>query len=647
MISVSNLSMNFGKQVLFEEAGFQLNPGNIYGLVGANGSGKSTLLKILSGLVTPEDGEIAIPNELRLGLLKQDHFEHDEELAVNVVIQGKTILWKAIQEKEVLAQKEKLNETEGHRLAELENIIADQEGYQAEAQAEELLHGLGVADPKAKLKEFSGGYRIRVLLAQCLFSQPDFLMLDEPTNHLDLASIKWLEEHLQEYSGGAVIISHDRHFLNGVCTHMLDIDYEVVRLYKGNYDKFLEQKFLERAQKESEIVRQEKKKEELQAFVDRFKAKASKARQAGSKMKQIDKMDEIKIKRSSRVSPNFRFIQARPSGKEALRVENLVKYYGEHKVIHDLSFTLRRGQRLAVIGPNGIGKSTLIKIIAGELEPTEGQVEYGHELRPGYFPQDHKEKIPDNSTPYEWLYSFEPGETIGRIRGLLGQVLLQGDDVHKMTQNLSGGEAARLILSQIMLLKPNLLLIDEPTNHMDLESIDALSEALKSFEGTVILVSHDRSFIETTATEVLELTHEGFHHFPGTYPEFLAKEGQDYLDRSAQQSSVGSAQSGEKPKPKRVASLSGKDLFKAQKELKNLRNRAKKNEKEIQEIEQKLSDIAGQMASGDLYQPGKEDELKALQAQQAGIQKELIPLQQKWEEDQLKMEDLLEKTGEA
>ncbi len=651
MITVNQLSMNFGKQILFEEVSFQLSSGNIYGLAGANGSGKSTLLKILSGLVHPEAGEILIPNELRLGLLQQDHFEHSEERALDVTLQGKPILWSALQEKNRLTAQGELNDEEGHRLAVLEGIIADQEGYQAEAQAAELLHGLGVKDPLAKLKEFSGGYRIRILLAQCLFSTPDFIMLDEPTNHLDLSSIHWLEQHLQAYAGGAVIISHDRHFLNRVCTHILDIDYETVRQYKGNYDRFMAQKALEREQKENEIERQEKKKEDLQAFVDRFKAKASKAKQAASRAKQIEKMDEITIKRSNRVAPNFRFLQIRPSGREALKIKNLSKYYGEHKVIHNLSLSLERGQRLAVIGPNGIGKSTLLKILASHIEPTEGLVEFGHELRPGYFPQDHHEILPKDTTPYEWLYSFEPGASIGRIRGTLGAVLLQGDQVHKLTQNLSGGEAARLILAQLMLLQPNLLLIDEPTNHMDIESIDALSKALKSYEGTVILVSHDRAFIESSATQVLELTYEGFRHFPGSYKEFIEKEGLDYLDRSgakaANTQTASSEQTQDKPLAKTQCQLTGKELFKAQKEAKNLKKRIKNKEERIQKLETDLTALEEEITQNQLFAPGKETERATAEDKKKALANELAPINAKWEEEQGKLEELLKKLGEA
>ena len=480
MITVQDLAMNFGPQVLFEDVSFQLDEGNIYGLVGANGSGKTTLLKIVSGLVSPEHGSVTIPSDCKLGLLDQDHFKYEEEEAVNVVIQGKKKLWDALLEKEMLTSKGKLSEKEGVRLGELEGIIADEEGYQAKEKAIELLQGLGVMTPNAQLRTLSGGYKLRVLLAQCLFGEPDFLLLDEPTNHLDLASINWLEEHLQTQCKSALLISHDRHFLNRVCTRMLDVDYEEVRIYKGNYDKFLVAKALENKQKETEIARQEKRKAEMQEFVDRFKAKASKARQAGSKQKQIDKMEEIKIKRSSRVSPHFNFVPRRPSGKVAFTVEGVGKSYGENNVLKDLSFTLRRGACLAVIGPNGIGKSTLVKMLAGELDPDTGNIEPGHEIRIGYLPQDHKDMLPDGTTAYEWLYSFDTSQSIGRIRGLLGQVLLQGDDVHKRTETLSGGEAARAILASVMMKEPNLLLIDEPTNHMDIETIEALAGSIKN-----------------------------------------------------------------------------------------------------------------------------------------------------------------------
>ncbi len=643
MITVQDLAMNFGQQVLFEDVGFQLDADNIYGLVGANGSGKSTLLKIMSGEVTPEKGTVSVPSDCKLGILDQDHFKYEEEEAVNVVIRGNEKLWNALLEKEMLTSQAKLSEAEGVRLGALEGIIADEDGYQAKEKASELLQGLGVMSPNALLRTLSGGYKLRVLLAQVLFGQPDFLLLDEPTNHLDLASISWLEEHLKTQCKTALLISHDRHFLNRVCNRMLDVDYEEVRVYKGNYDEFLRLKALENAQKEKAIAGQEKKKAEMQEFVDRFKAKASKARQAGSKQKQIDKMEEITIKRSSRVSPHFNFVPTRPSGKVAFTVRGVGKSYGENTVLEDLSFTLRRGACLAVIGPNGIGKSTLVKMLAGEMDSDTGEIEPGHEIKIGYLPQDHKDMMPDGTTAYEWLYSFDTSQTIGRIRGLLGQVLLQGDDVHKRTESLSGGEAARAILASVMMKNPNVLLIDEPTNHMDIETIEALAGAIKKFEGTTLLVSHDRAFIEEVATSVLELTPDGHTLFEGTYHDYLEKEGKDYLDRSSKSKEVNQAT--EAAPKKNVTLLTGPEAYKAQKELKNVRKKVQNLEKQIQKAEEEKGQIETDLNKA--YSGGSPEEQKTLSAKKAELDKRVADLNQDWEKSSQKQVSLAEKLGEA
>lgn len=645
MIAVNELSMHFGKQVLFENASFQLNPGGRYGLVGANGSGKSTLLKILSGQIKPEEGEVSMPSELRLGLLKQDHFEYEEHRIMDVVLMGRQELWHAMKEKDALTASGEITEAIGHRLGELEMIIADQDGYMAEPQAAELLAGLGVPDYEKPLKTLSGGYKLRVLLAQCLFGRPDFLALDEPTNHLDLASITWLEGYLSQFEGTFLIISHDRHFLNGICNHIVDVDYEEIRVYAGNYDRFVAAKKLEREQKESEIERQEKKKEEMQAFVDRFKAKASKARQAGSKAKQIEKMEEIVIKRSSRIHPKIRFEINRPSGKEALQLKEISKSFGEKSVIKKTSLKLQRGERLAVIGPNGIGKSTLLKIIVGQLTPDQGEMILGHESQIGYFPQDHHEQIPKNTTPYEWLYSFEPTATIGQIRSLLARVLLTDEDVHKSTGSISGGEAARLIIARLMLQKPNLLLIDEPTNHMDIESIESLTDALKAYPGTVICVSHDRRFIEAIATQVLELTHEGFLHFAGGYLEFVEKEGQDYLDRAAQ--SPQSARPVTPVEPQAAKPKTGsQDAFNARKDANRMKKGVRNKESKISSLEKEIKAIEAKLAEGTLYKPPFKKELAEALAQKEELTKGIEKATQEWEEAQAKFDELIAKFPE-
>ncbi|PCI29584.1 MAG: ABC-F family ATPase [SAR324 cluster bacterium] len=636
MISVSNLGMHFGEQVLFADVTFQLNPGNRYGLVGANGSGKSTLIKILMGQVSAETGEVSLPNSLKVGVLQQDHFAYEKHAILDVVLQGKQGLWDAMVEKEKILEYSEITDEMGHRLGDLETTIADYDGYQAEADAGEMLIGLGILEKQLRdpLSSLSGGYKLRVLLAQCLFGDPDFLLLDEPTNHLDLDSIHWLEGYLKQFKGSSLVISHDQHFLNSICTHILDIDYETIKTYPGNYQKFLEAKELERSQKEADIVRQEKKKEDLQQFIDRFKAKASKARQAGSRAKQLDKMEDIAIKRSSRIAPNFIFALERPSGKTPLTVRNISKSFGEKKVIQNLSLELERGKKIAVIGPNGVGKSTLLKILMEELNPTEGEFEWGHEVSVGYFSQDHHDLIQKGTTAYEWLYSFSPSETIGTIRSLLARVLFSGDDVHKASSTLSGGESGRLIFSKLMLQKPNFLLLDEPTNHMDLETIDALGKTLANYEGTVICVSHDRNFIEAFATDILELKHGGFEFFHGSYPEYLEKQGKDYLDRTGK---LKDSQPKAAPVKKKNL-LSNQDRRKNKKEQNRLERNIKTQESKISEFEEKIAHVEKLLLDGSLYEASNKIKLGQTIADKQTLEGKLEHSMEAWETAQEQLE---------
>ncbi|MCP4297851.1 MAG: ABC-F family ATP-binding cassette domain-containing protein [Proteobacteria bacterium] len=636
MISVNNLGIHFGTQTLFSDVNFQLNPGNNYGLVGANGSGKSTLMKMLIGTVLPEKGEIVIPNNLKLGVLQQDHFSYENHSILDVVLMGNKLLWSAIEEKNRLLQSDQIDDDIGHRLGELEIAIADQDGYQAEADVAEMLVGLGInlEQHYQKLSTLSGGYKLRILLAQCLFSDPDVLFLDEPTNHLDLGSISWLEGYIKNFRGTSLVISHDHHFLDQICTHIMDIDYETVRIYPGNYQQFLDRKELERTQKEIEITKQEKKKDEIQQFVDRFKAKATKARQASSKAKQLNKMEEIVIKRSSRISPNFLFPIKRPSGKTALTLTGLNKNFGTNEVLKNLSFTLNRSSKLAVIGPNGIGKSTLLKILAGEQQPTTGIFEWGHEVSAGYFSQDHHDLIPAKTTAYEWLYSFSPSEEIGTIRGLLARVLLTQDDVHKATQNLSGGEAGRLIFAKLMLEKGNLLLLDEPTNHMDLETIGALSKAIVNYEGTIMCVSHDRHFIESFATDILELKSDGFELFHGNYHQYMEKVGRDYLDRNGDQN-IGVKK--KKKKKKKNTSKAGQNHASG-KERSKLEKKADSKEKRIAKTEEQITRLEAVLAENYLYQAENRKVLDQKLTEKKDLESFLEQLMAEWESIQKKME---------
>jgi ATPase subunit of ABC transporter with duplicated ATPase domains len=626
MIVVSNLGMHFGQQVLFEDVSFQLNKGNRYGLVGANGSGKSTLLKILAGDVQPESGDIAFPSSLKLGVLKQDQFAFEKSAIIDVVLQGKPELWEALQEKRQILKSQHLSHDSGEKLGDLEVIIADQGGYEAESEASMLLAGLGIPTEiqPNPLNTLSGGYRLRVLLAQCLFSDPDFLLLDEPTNHLDLLSIIWLEDYLCRFSGTCLIISHDQTFLDRISTHIIDIDYNTIKTYSGNYTDFTSSKILERQQKEKEIQQQEKKKDELEQFITRFKAKATKARQANSKAKQLSKMEDVVIVRSSRLSPRFDFKLNRPSGKTIFTVKALSKSYGDNLVLDNISLQIMRGEKIAVIGANGIGKSTLLKILEGGLNSTTGTIEKGHEVQSGFCPQDHHELIQEGTTPFEWLYSFAPWETIGAIRSLLGRVLIQGDDVHKATESLSGGESARLIFSRLMLDKPNLLLLDEPTNHMDIESLEGLSSALQDYEGSIICVSHDRKFISTFATSILELREDGYELFKGSYNEFLEVKGIDYLDRN----SVRLEQRKEKGKK---TDLKSKEWRRRSKELSKLEKQISNLEKKIADQESRRQQSESILADADLYLPENKEKLEREISHKKTIDNELEGLMSEWE----------------
>ncbi len=554
MITLSDVGMRFGSQVLFEHITWQLQPGQHTGLVGANGTGKSTLLKLMAGELSPESGSISRPNALRLGLLGQDQSRYDAFALLDVVLMGRPALWRAVEEKERLqaeqlqhqsgpaqpgnggapraeTQSKEHEDLAGHRLAELEAQISDLGGYQAEAQAAQLLEGLGLPQARHRrpMSELSGGYRLRVLLAQTLFSDPELLLLDEPTNHLDLISIRWLEGYLQAFAGTLVIVSHDRHFLNAVSEQIADIDYGELRLYPGDYERFVAAKALAQAQKETEIARLEEKIAVTERFIERFRAKATKARQAQSRKKQIEKIELPEIKRSSRRAPSFTFTPRRPSGKEALAVERVSKAYGGRPVLEGVNFSIERGEKVAVIGPNGIGKSTLLKIIAGALAPDAGQVRLGYEAHLGYFAQDFHDVLKGRVTVYDWLAEQAPGEEVGTLRGILGRALFSGDEVKKRLDALSGGEAARLLIAHLMLRRDNLLVLDEPTNHLDLEGREALMSALGAFTGTLIFVSHDRHFVSAVAGRILAFSPAGMEDFVGTYEQYLQRQGADYL----------------------------------------------------------------------------------------------------------------------
>ena len=563
MILLEKLTKRFGPKILFENVSMQFDPGKRYGLTGANGAGKSTLLKMLGGEEEWDQGSISIPGKTRLSVLKQNHFAYDKQRILDSVLMGNKALWDAMQEKETLLAGEVTDEV-GMRLAELEGVVAEENGYVAESEAAELLVGLGIpaekhADPMSTLP---AGYKLRVLIAQVLFARPDVMLLDEPTNHLDLESIRWLESFLLDFRGTLVVISHDRHFLNAVATHIADVDYQRITVYTGGYDDFVEQKYENKQRADQQNAAAKKKVAELQEFVQRFGSHASKSKQAQSRLKQIEKLeDSIEskgMKRSSLVRPFIRFEFDKPSGRDVLRMESVTKSFGTKQIFDGLSLNMNRGDRIAVIGPNGIGKSTLLKLMVGAfagldadvkkdvLVPDKGTLAWGHDTSVGYFAQDHHEALGETAkgqTAYEWLYAFDTNAPQEHIRSILGRLLFSGEAALKHTESLSGGEAARLLLAKLLLQKHNVLVLDEPTNHLDIESIEGLLDGLKIFKGTIVFVSHDRHFVSELANRVVELeltdptqTTDAADRKParvsdfgGTYEEFLERSGRDYM----------------------------------------------------------------------------------------------------------------------
>ncbi len=629
MISVNNIGKAFGDQTLFEGVNFQLNAGSRYGLVGANGSGKTTFLQILSGNTEASAGTVSMPKRLRLGVLQQDQFLYGDEPILSVAMMGNAELWEAI-----IAKEELLAVAHEHfdadRFGELEELVQHYDGYTAEPRAATILEGLGLPASvhDQLLSTLSGGFKLRVLLAQVLASAPDVLLLDEPTNHLDILSIRWLETFMRDFPGPVVVISHDHQFLDGIATHILDIDYETVILYHGNYTAFLEEKRHERERREKDIAGQEREIAHRQEFVNRFKAKASKARQAQSKMKVIEKkMDSIvELAQSSRRYPTFNFEEWRPSGRDVLKVKEIEKAYGDNEVLHGIDLLVRRGDRLAIMGPNGIGKSTLLKIIMGEVEPDAGEVDWGYETHPGYFAQDHREQLRDpTKSAHEWMAQFCPDKDIGFVRGRLALMLFTGDDPKKRLRALSGGEAARLVFARIALARPNVLVLDEPTNHLDLESIKALVEGLQAYTGTLILVSHDRWFINQLATRIVDIEPQGITDYQGTYEEYVAFTGDDHLD--VERVVLKAKRERRKKGPVRTPPPDAGD-----RKRKLAQDRHAELMHLIEVAESRIAKIDALFADSTYYAKTSMEDRRNLEVERAGLAKETKELMAEWEQ---------------
>jgi len=537
MISVSNVSMRYGAKVLFDEVSTAFTPGKRYGLTGPNGAGKSTFMKILTGEMEPQKGTVVRPR--KLGVLSQDQFAFDTYRVIDTVIMGNKRLWAALEERDRIYEKSEMSDEDGMRLGELEGIVGEEAGYTAESDAAILLQGLDIPDEahERKMGELQGGQKVRVLLAQALFGHPPALLLDEPTNHLDLDSIHWLQGFLNQYDGVVIVISHDRHFLNSVCTHIADIDYETIITYTGSYDDMVVAKTQIRSQIESQNAQREKKIAQLNEFIARFAA-GTRSSQVQSRRKEVERLQVTELARSNIQRPYIKFEQKRPSGKHILEVEGLSKAYGDKAVIKNFTVSLLRGEKIALMGRNGAGKTTLVNALLAnsptvpesELRKTSGydgafldtgKVIWGHEASVGYFAQDHKGLIQPGMTVFEWLHQWDPSASHEEIRGLLGQMLFAREDGNKQTDVLSGGEAARVIFCKLMLQKPNMLVLDEPTNHLDLESINALNIALQRYQGTVLLVTHDHDLIDEVATRIwhFETDHQ-ITDFKGSYEEY-------------------------------------------------------------------------------------------------------------------------------
>jgi ATPase subunit of ABC transporter with duplicated ATPase domains len=524
VINVTNVSLRYGERKLFEDVNLKFTPGNCYGVIGANGAGKSTFLKILSGEIEPNTGDVSVAPGIRMSVLKQDHYQYDELAVLDTVVMGNARLHEIMKEKDELYAKADFTDEDGIRAAELEGEFAELNGWEAESEAATLLQGLGITTDlhDKKMADLDGGQKIKVLLAQAIFGKPGVLILDEPTNHLDIKSVNWLEEFLINFEGTVIVVSHDRHFLNNVCTHMADVDFGKIKLYVGNYDFWYESSQLALQMAKDQNKKKEEKVKELQAFIARFSANASKSKQATSRKKLLDKIDLDSIEPSTRRYPFVGFKPEREPGNDILRVEGLTKTIDGEKVLNNVSFILNKGDKIAFVGDNEIAITTLFKILTGEMEPDSGEFKWGVTITKAYFPKDNSEFFNDvDLNLVDWLRQFSEEKSESYLRGFLGRMLFSGEEALKQAKVLSGGEKVRCMLSKMMLSSANALILDQPTNHLDLESITALNNGLMDYKSNILFASHDHQFIQTIANRVIELTSDGLIDKQMSFDEFL------------------------------------------------------------------------------------------------------------------------------
>jgi len=528
MIAANNISLQFGKRVLFDEVNIRFTGGNCYGVIGANGAGKSTFLKILSGDIDPTRGSITIDPGKRMAVLRQNHYEFDHIPVIDTVMMGHSLLWKIMKEKDAIYAKPDFSEEDGIKASELEAEFAELNGWNAESDAASLLSGLGIPeeDQSKLVKELSGAQKVRVLLAQAIYGNPDILILDEPTNDLDIHTVSWLEDFLLEFKNTVIVVSHDRHFLDTVCTHVVDIDFKVIRLFTGNYSFWYQSSQLALSQRSSANKKAEEKKKELQEFIMRFSANASKSKQATSRRKLLEKINLDDIQPSTRKYPAIIFQQKRTAGDQILHVENLTHSLNGVTLFKKLDFYVNKGDKIAFLGKDSLTITTLFQLLAGELKPDAGEFKFGQTITPAYLPVNNESYFQSNDNLIDWLRQFADDENKDEvyIRGFLGKMLFSGEEVFKKCSVLSGGEKVRCMISRMMLASANLLILDEPTNHLDLESITAFNNALKDFPGTVLFTSHDHEFTQTVANRIIEITPNGHIDKLMTYDEYISSE---------------------------------------------------------------------------------------------------------------------------